>query len=140
VKLWPGLENLNKKKYNPVPIGCNDTNFIWHFLVSIKVKRGYSFLISHPFNRYDLPFITLSGVIDGGYAMGDGNLTFFMKQGFEGIIPKGTPIAQILPFKNEKWNLKKQDGLYNESSINNEKTKSVLFGWYKNTYWKKKKW
>jgi hypothetical protein len=24
---------------------------------------------------------------------------------FEGIIPKGTPIAQVIPFKRENWNM-----------------------------------
>jgi hypothetical protein len=67
-----------------------------------------------------------------------GNLPFFLKEGFEGIIPKGTPIAQIIPFKRESWNLQKDAALVNESRLNSRNSDSVIFGWYKKTIWKKK--
>ena len=35
--------------------------------------------------------------------MGWGNVPFFIKSGFEGVIPAGTPIAQLIPIKREKW-------------------------------------
>jgi hypothetical protein len=25
---------------------------------------------------------------------------------FEGLIPKGTPVAQVIPFKRDKWKMK----------------------------------
>jgi hypothetical protein len=35
-----------------------------------------------------------------------GNIPFFIKEGFSGVIPKGTPIAQVIPFKRESWTSK----------------------------------
>jgi hypothetical protein len=32
-----------------------------------------------------------------------GNLPFFMKEGFTGMIPAGTPIAQLIPIKRASW-------------------------------------
>ena len=65
------------------------------------------------------------------------NLPFFLKEGFEGIIPKGTPIAQIMPFKREPWNSEKEDlNPLTKYQINN--LKSVVQRSYKNRFWSKK--
>lgn len=124
----------------PIPHGYSDTHFVWRLTGSFKVNKGYSFLFTHPLNRMDLPFYTLSGVVDGNYAMGaDGNIPFFLKNDFEGVIPQGTPIAQIIPFKNEKWNLLNKKGLAKEGILNSKKSHAVL-NWYKNNIWNKKEW
>jgi hypothetical protein len=123
----------------PVPAGHLSIEFAWKNPVAIKIPAGYSLLVTHPLNRYDLPFTTLSGVIDGEYVFPHlGNIPFFLKEGFEGVIPQGTPIAQILPFKRESWNLEIADGLLNESDLNINKSNSLISGWYKKTIWKKK--
>ena len=122
----------------PVPHGCSPANFTWKFPASIKLPKEYSAIYTHPLNRFDLPFVTTSGIVDGDFAFGHGNYPFFIKEDFEGIIKQGTPIAQLIPFKRESWLLKEDEKLKKETEINHKKANAVIFGWYKNTYWKKK--
>jgi hypothetical protein len=124
----------------PVPMGCDKTHFLWSLPTSFQIPKGYSALITHPLNRHDLPFITLSGVIDGGdFIMHPGgNLPFFMSNTFRGVIPKGTPIAQIIPFKTENWNLEKTDSLLDLAEISRKQSNAVFSEWYKKTFWQKK--
>jgi hypothetical protein len=124
----------------PVPAGCNPRNFTWVFPVSIKLPKGYSAILTHPFNRNELPFVTTTGIIDGSFAFGFGQYPFFIKQGFSGVIKQGTPIAQVIPFKSDSWKMREDSKVKEEAEKNLVKSRSVLFGWYKNNYWKKKEY
>ena len=124
-----------------VPSGCYSFEYTWNPCVAFVFPKGYSFLITHPLNRHDLPFITLSGIIDGGFAVNaHGNFPFYIKENFEGIINKGTPIMQIIPFRQEKWKSKKIKGLVELSILNQKKSTSVIYGWYKKMFWIKKEY
>lgn len=142
---WPeggSLVEVRDNKYNeavPVPVGHSPVQFIWKIPVSTKVPKEYSILFTHPFNRFDLPFTSLSGIVDGDYALiGEGKYPFFIKEGFEGLIPQGTPIVQCLPFKNESWKSVKDESLRAESRLMNMRASSILTGFYKKTFWQKK--
>ena len=124
----------------PVPQGYSSLNCVWSLSTIFKIPSDYSLLFMHPLNRYDLPFITMAGIIDGGFAMHPyGNIPFFLKEGFEGIIPQGTPIAQIIPFKTENWKSLKNKDLIQQGEETRQKHFSVISGWYKNNLWKRKK-
>ena len=126
---------------NLVPKGYYPMEFTWQTGVAKTIPLGYSMIITHPMNRYDLPFITLTGIVDGGLVMSpDGNLPFYVKEGFEGIIPQGTPIAQLIPFRQENWSSKMTNGLLKIAKNHNAKTTSVIYGWYKKTFWTRKKY
>lgn len=85
----------------PVPHGYSKRHFHWIQQTVVKAPDGYSLLYTHPLNHWELPFITLSAIIDDRCK--NGNVPFFLKEGFEGIIEKGTPIIQIIPYKRENW-------------------------------------
>ncbi len=87
----------------PHPLGTSPIMFAWGALWGVKTDKADSVLITHPLNRHDLPFVTTSGIIDSGYFELAGNMPFFIKEGFTGIIPKGTPIAQVIPFERQDW-------------------------------------
>ena len=55
------------------PHGYYEHHFAWFPEWATKVPNGYSVIYSSPFNRYDLPFITVSGIIDNDKV----NLPFF---------------------------------------------------------------
>lgn len=66
---------------------------------TLETPPGWSILFTHPLNREDLPFRTLSGVVDTDrFAAG---LTHFpalwSDPGFSGVLPAGTPVAQAIP-------------------------------------------
>ena len=126
---------------NLVPMGHYPVEYTWQPAVAFTVPIGYSMLFTHPLNRYDLPFTTLSGIIDGGLIMNHkGNVPFYVKKDFEGIIPQGTPIIQIIPFMQQSWSSKITKGLVKSGLIHNAKSTSVLSGWYKKTFWTRKKY
>jgi hypothetical protein len=122
----------------PIPYGYSEQSFAWKFPFSLKTPKGYSLMACHPVNRYDLPFITLTGVVDSDIAMSPGNLPFFIKKDFEGIIPKGTPIVQIFPFKRDDWKSQEDMSLVEEGKKETLLALRLAFGYYKSYVWKKK--
>jgi hypothetical protein len=124
---------------NLVPADHFPMEYVWNACVSIKVPKGYSMIATHPFNRHDLPFTTLTGIVEGDFAMvPNGSFPFFIRKEFEGLIPQGTPIIQLIPFLQQSWESDKKDGLV-EEGINNAKASRLVFsGWYKKKYWNRK--
>jgi hypothetical protein len=105
----------------------------------IKTPPGYSVIISQPYNRYDLPFLALTGIVDTDiHPMFPGNLPIFVKKGFTGIIPKGTPLIQILPFKRDSWLSIRDEKIKKEGLISKKMGLSVATDWYRNHAWSKK--
>lgn len=86
--------------------GYSMDHFDWWPLWGEVLPEGYSALYIHPLNRYDLPFMTTNGIVDNDKFGAPGRLPFFLKEGFEGILPAGTPVIQIIPFKREDWSMK----------------------------------
>ena len=119
-----------------LPEGCSEL-FKWIFYFRIQTPPGYSCMFSHPNFSYDSPFITLPGVVDTDKHPLAINFPFFIKDDFEGIIKKGTPICQIIPFKRDSWKMKKEnfDKGYS-SKINN--FYSIIEKSYRNRFWSKK--
>jgi hypothetical protein len=73
---------------------------------SIEAPAGYSLLFTHPANRSDLPFTTLTGLVDSDLYH-DSRVNFpahWHDINFNGVLPKGTPVAQCMPVKRESWN------------------------------------
>jgi hypothetical protein len=72
---------------------------------NIEAPPGYSLLFTHPVNRTDLPFTTITGLVDCDKFF-DTPINFparWHDTGFNGVLPKGTPVAQCLPVKRESW-------------------------------------
>jgi hypothetical protein len=124
----------------PVPSGHDSDN--WAFLgrFGFKVPNGYSVLVTHPLNRFDLPFTITSGIMDADSYFAEGSIPFFLKSNFEGVIERGTPIAQIIPFKKESWSseVSYDDKYMNASEQVKFDANSVLSGYYKKMFWNKK--
>ena len=107
----------------------------------IKTPRGWSVLITNPLHR-DLPFTILTGVVDTDTYNYPINFPFVLKdKNWEGIIPKGTPIAQIIPIKRESWKLKLGDSL-DLKKIQEDffKLSSMFSNRYKKMFWARKEY
>jgi hypothetical protein len=102
-----------------------------------KTPRGYSSLVCHPFNRFDLPFTTMAAIIDSDKMYGSGNIPFFLKNDFEGVIKKGTPYAQIVPIKRKKWLAAFAPSMEKQMQINSKKNAE---GQYKKISWVRKEY
>lgn len=111
--------------------------FKWKFWWQIKTPPGYSCLFIHPLHRNDLPFITLSGVVDTDSYDVPIEFPFFLKNDFIGKIPKGTPLVQIIPFKRDSWK-SKDSGFSKDIDKNIIRNFSTIGDMYKKIFWKKK--
>lgn len=85
------------------PQGYHQKHFAWWADWSVEVPEGYSVLYTQPLNRFELPFLTTSGIIDNDKVHLAGTMPFFVLKGFTGIIPAGTPYSQMIPFKRDNW-------------------------------------
>ncbi len=78
------------------------TNF-W----TVSLPLGWSMLFGHPANRPELPFRTLTGLVDCD-RWGAGHVHFpalWTDPGFEGTLPAGTPVAQGWPVPRDTLEL-----------------------------------
>jgi hypothetical protein len=91
-------------------------------------------------NRYDLPFYVQSGIVESDIWGLPVFIAFFLKRNFQGVIPKGTPIMQIIPFKRDSWELEVVDTEeeLDKHELMAENRRSMLYGYYKKTAWRKK--
>jgi hypothetical protein len=126
----------NEKMMEQLPSidGFSSFNQGWENFFRFTLPKGYSALITHPINHFDLPFISTSGIIDGPVVDG-GAMPFCISNIFEGIIPEGTPIAQIIPFKRDDW---KTEIAKDSEYLKPWNPRIKLSGWYRDNIWKKK--
>jgi hypothetical protein len=100
------------------PRGYYKEHFAWYPDWALELPEGYSALFMNPMNRFDLPFLNTTGVVDCDKVHLLGTFPFFIIEGWEGKIPAGTPYMQILPFKRENWEhtveLQKQKEIYDK--------------------------
>jgi hypothetical protein len=89
---------LGSPLHDPERVFVKFNNF-W----TIALEPGWSLLVTHPINRADLPFQTLTGLVDAD-RYGDGMIHFparWVDAGFEGVLARGTPVAQCIPVRRE---------------------------------------
>lgn len=124
------------------PEGYYKRHFSWLIDWGVELPEGYSALYLTPMNRFELPFLNTVGIIDNDIVHLSGNIPFFLREGFTGVIPAGTPYAQIFPFKRENW----QSDIYIENPTvlpkknhdNSLKYRIPNGGVYKNVDWHRK--
>ena len=106
----------------------------------ISTPKGYSCLFIHPLERTELPFYSFSGIVDTDKHPLSVNFPFVLKKDFSGLIPKGTPLIQIIPFKRDNWKSEvSDDKIYDRREIEYQ-VESPPFGWYKRNWWTKKEY
>ncbi|WP_131114104.1 hypothetical protein [Lichenihabitans psoromatis] len=66
---------------------------------TIELEPGYSLFAMHPANRFDLPFRLLTGMVDADLFTDVGILfpAVWIDPDFEGVLKRGTPVAQCFP-------------------------------------------
>ncbi len=110
--------------------------FKWNNFWIIETPKNWSCLFLHP-SYYDLPFTSLGAIVDTDKFPLSVNFPFFIKKNFTGLIEKGTPMIQVIPFKRENFNIKFHK--YNNSLLYRwYKASSSFFNIYKNNFRNKK--
>lgn len=87
----------------PAPKECYPTAFKYVSHLTVETPPGYSILVIPPAGHYDSPFFPLTAIIDSDKPNIDFAFPLWIKRGSAGIIEKGTPVVQIIPFKREDW-------------------------------------
>lgn len=122
----------------PLPKEYSKQPYKWTNFFVVKTPKGYSTMFTHPVNRIDLPFYTLTGVVETdsfGLAV---NFPFFIKKDFVGVIPAGTPIAQAVPFKRTNWKHTVNDTVQLKTPVYSFTMHNPPFGYYKKHFWSRK--
>ncbi len=122
----------------PRPAGHAFNHLVWSPTWGWKAPKGYSVLVTHPLNRFDLPFTTMSAIVDSDKFFGAGNIPWFIKEGFEGTIPAGTPFAQLIPLKRDSWMAVFDPALQEVIHEQGHMSRSEKNGVYKKKFWQKK--
>ena len=114
--------------------------FVFHPPFYAELPKGWSLLITQPINVFDSPLMFTSGIIDSDLftRSSKGNLPFFVKRGFSGVIPKGTPLFQMIPIKRENWISEVEAFDAKKQSDIMRPIYTKFWGGYKHTYWQKK--
>jgi hypothetical protein len=123
--------------------GYLPTHYSWHPPWFPELPFGYSCIITQPFNHDDLPFKTLTGIVDADgftHSESGSNLPFLLKENFSGMIKKGTPMYQIIPFKRESWQSVVNDFNEKKQLSITQAVKQYMWGGYKTLFWKKKEY
>ena len=107
----------------------------WH----IKTPPGYSILITSPFGYPSPIFKPISAIIDTDKSNHDITLPVWIKRKFNGVVEKGTPIAQIIPFKRDDW--ESDFSSYDEDDMKiiiDRDIKATIVNNYLKNFWTKK--
>lgn len=107
------------------------SNFVFKYITRFRVEtpRGYSIIVRSPAGHNDLPFYAIPAIVDSDKGYLDSTIPVWVKKDFEGIVEKGTPVAQIIPFKRESWksefswiseqqNQEREDRTFNSTLVN----------------------
>lgn len=110
---------------------------------SIFTPPGYSCFFTHPFNRSDLPFRIMDGIVDTDEYHTPVNFPFtLVDPNFKGLIKAGTPIAQIIPFKRDSWKMSLgvgQEAKYKkETNWSIQSLRRLAHNGYRKLFWAKK--
>lgn len=123
----------------PRPAGHAHNHMVWNSKWGWKVPKGWSVLVTHPLNQHQLPFTTLSAIVDSDRFVPHGNIPFFIQEGWTGIIEKGTPFAQLIPINRQEWVSSVRRGGAKEEFIS-KKAREVQYGYYRSKLWVPKKY
>jgi hypothetical protein len=129
----------------PPPQGYHAKHFAWWADWAVELPEGYSALYTQPLNRFELPFLTMSGIVDNDKVLLPGTMPFFVRKGHSGVLPAGTPYAQILPFRREHWESEVDVSLSHEEMSAKNKANSAKYrqrdgGVYVSEVWERRKY
>lgn len=110
---------------------------------AIITPKGYSCLIIPPMNRdTDEQIIqALPGVVDTDTFNHPVSFPFLIDPNWEGILPAGLPVVQVIPFKRESY--KMEFGTPDEFNVitsSLRKLKASFYNGYKDRFWSRKEY
>ena len=87
----------------PSPVGYDQVVYKYNNCWIPETPKGYSSLIISPLGYNDLAFKAVPAIVDTDSSTLELVFPMWVKTGFEGVVEKGTPLIQIIPFKRDDW-------------------------------------
>ena len=125
----------------PPPPGYHEIVYKYYNCWIPQTPKGYSCLVVSPFGYNDLPFKTIPAIVDTDRSTVEVPFPMWVKNDFEGIVEKGTPLVQIIPFKRDDWTSTfdyYEDGQY-RSIVEEKNFNGTMVGHYLKNHHSKKK-
>lgn len=138
----PEILKSRDRIHIPLSQDFYQTEFTWQIPWMPKLPKGWSMIYTSPFNHAELPFQCATGIVDSDafYHIPFGNYPFYIKQGFRGVIPAGTPMFQMIPIKRESWSAKSHKFNAVEQMKREYPLRQKSFGGYKKLFHIKKEY
>ena len=102
-RMWDGFT------HRPTGIGLpgteeveNPNSFLMINPWQIKTPEGYSSLLMPVLNA-NLPLQFSAGIVNTDSYHNKINFPFFVREKWKGVVKKGTPLIQVIPFKRDEW-------------------------------------
>lgn len=124
----------------PPPDGYSKHMVKYVSSLTVRTPKGYSILVTQPSGYQDSPFRTVPAIIDTDTdKILDLPFPIWVKEGYTGIVEKGTPLVQIIPFKRDDWKSKFSFMTGDELRVRADRSfNSVIKNHYTKFVWKKK--
>ena len=109
---------------------------------AIKTPSGFSCLFLPPMHNPNGVFTVLPAVVDTDNYSAPVNLPFVLDDDtWEGLIPAGTPMVQVVPIKRDGWKMSLGgDAERSEQETVSRRLRSVWFNSYKRHFWSRKEY
>ena len=127
-------------KLVPPPPGFSTT--VYKFIAGLRIETppGYSVMIKQPSGHTDLPFHVIPAIVDTDKSVIENNFPMWIEEGFEGIVEKGTPMVQVVPFKREDWKAEFDWITFDQFNAERDKgARSTIRNNYTKNIWTKKR-
>jgi hypothetical protein len=143
---WSSFDAISFHAKEQLPKHPNDTGHDFHYPKwsnswGIKTPSGYSTLFIPPLHREN-EIIVFSGVVDTDTYTAPVTFPFVLKNPkMEGLIPAGTPIMQVIPFKRDEWKMElgREEDLIEQDKVT-ARLKAKFFDGYKTQFRQKKEY
>jgi hypothetical protein len=123
------------------PVGYNPQVFKFINKWNIITPKGYSCLIVSPLGHRQTGVQAVPAVIDTDKSTLEIVPPVWFSNDFEGILEKGTPMIQVIPFKRSDWKAEYtflKDGQYKQ--IEDKNFNGTIINHYIKKVWQKKKY
>lgn len=133
----------SREQYDKMPINTSvyhkDLIRIFPFW-AVGTPKGYSSIFINPPYMDNSPLTALQAIVDTDAFITDGHLSFWVEKDFKGVVKKGTPLVQVIPFKRESWQKDVRSSEESESLFHQQRLKlrSTFANAYKNIFRSKK--
>jgi hypothetical protein len=109
---------------------------------SVSTPSGYSTMFINPMYKDETPIDAVSAIVDTDKYISNGHLSFYVRNGYRGIIKQGTPLIQVIPFKRDSWEMSIEDAETSIELADNQffKIRSTFTNGYKNIMRSKKEY